>query len=117
MKTEKDIEIVPKFVRYRFTESERKTIADDMAQAVETKEEAEDQLKAIKADYKSSIEEAEAKIRACARKLQIGYEMRNVDCTVDRDFKQRVIRFIRCDTFETVEERPMTSDELQMKLV
>jgi len=43
-------------------------------------------------------------------------ERRPVDCVFEPDFTARVLRLVRLDTGEIVEERTMTADELQGEL-
>lgn len=45
--------------------------------------------------------------------VEKGTELRMVTCRVDEDFAHNVVRIVRNDTGETVEERPMTAADRQ----
>ena len=57
-------------------------------------ETAEDELKAVKSDFKSRIDRMTADIAGLAGKLRSGFEMRRVKCEVNRDYKTGKIFFI-----------------------
>jgi hypothetical protein len=64
------------FIKYLFTESEKKEIAADMAQKIVTLQQTEDDLKAIKSDYKSQIDGVQAGINSAATWCPGGYQQR-----------------------------------------
>lgn len=103
------------FIKYVFTESEKKDIASNMAQKIVTLQQAEDDLKAIKSDYKSQIDGIQANINSSATKLTSGYEMRSTKCQVFPNWPKKVWEYIRVDTGEKVKEKGMTSNDLQME--
>lgn len=103
------------FIKYIFTETEQKDIATEMAQKVVTLQQAEDDLKAIKSDYKSQIDGIQAGINSAATKMTSGYEMRSVKCQVVPNYPKKVWEYIRVDTGEMVKKKNMTSNDLQME--
>jgi len=108
--------IVTKFLKHTFSEEERKVIADQLAQAVADHQAAEDQLRAVRDQFKSRISEAEAKISGCAQKLNSGFEMRDTECRMVKDYRAKEVSYIRLDTGEIAEIRTMTAAEAQMEL-
>jgi hypothetical protein len=103
------------FIKYTFTESEKKDIAAEMAQKIVTLQQTEDDLKAIKSDYKSQIDGVQAGINSAATKLTAGYEMRSTKCQVMPNYAKKVWEYIRVDTGALVKEKGMTSNDLQIE--
>jgi hypothetical protein len=101
------------YVKYHFSETEKKEIATEMAQKVTDLNGAEDEKKAIASDFKSRIDGLQANINAAATKLNNGYEMRNVDCTVIPDYERGVWLSVRDDNGQTARERKMSPDDKQ----
>ena len=103
------------FIKYLFTETEKKEIASEMAQKIANLQQAEDDKKAIMSDYKSQIDGIQAGINSAATKLTNGYEMRSTKCQVVPNYPKKVWEYIRVDTGEMVKEKNMTSNDLQME--
>lgn len=106
------------YIKHTFCESEKKEIAYNMALRVGELQEAEFEKKALVSEFKSRIDKLTAEINLYAGHLNTGFEMRNVKCEVDRDYKLRVVRFWRTDLEKPIiaKERNMTTDELQREL-
>ena len=101
-------------VRHTFTEDEKRDIAVEMARKVAELNQAEDDKKAVMSDLKSKIDSLTAQVNGAASKLNSGFEYRSLKCEVDRDYKARKIIFWFDE--KVVKEKPMTSDDLQMKI-
>lgn len=103
------------FIKYVFTEPEKKDIANEMAQRIVNLQQAEDDKKAIMSDYKSQIDGIQAGINSAATKMTSGYEMRSTKCQVIPNYPKKVWEYNRVDTGELVKEKNMTSNDLQME--
>ena len=103
------------FIKYIFTEEEKREIAGEMAQKIVNLQQTEDDLKAIKSDYKSQMDGIQAGINSAATKMTSGYEMRSMKCQVVPNYEKKVWEYIRVDTGELVKEKRMTSNDLQME--
>jgi hypothetical protein len=104
------------FLKYIFTDEEKKELAERMAHSVIEKNEAEESMKAAASQFKSTIDRAKADISSCASKINNGYEMRNVDCVKEMNYKENSVTIIRLDLQEVVKVRAMTADERQEEL-
>lgn len=104
------------FVKYVFSEDEKKEIAARMANKVTELQSSEDEKKAIMSDFKSRIDSLQADINRAATQINNGYEMRNVDCYIKADYDSKVWVSIREDTGEIAKERKMSADDLQRQL-
>lgn len=103
------------FIKYLFTESEKKEIASEMAQKIVNLQQAEDDKKAIMSDYKSQIDGIQAGINSAATKLTAGHEMRSTKCQVVPNYEKKVWEYIRVDTGLLIKEKGMTFNDLQME--
>ena len=104
------------FIKYVFNEDEKRDIAKNMATSVTMLQTAEDNLKAVKSQFKSEIDGYQAGINSAAQKLNNGYEMKTMECNVEYDHARQLVYFTRPDTLERVKERKMTSDEQQIEI-
>lgn len=101
------------FIKYVFTEPEKKEIASEMTQKIVNLQQAEDDKKAIMSDYKSQIDGIQAGINSAATKLTAGYEMRSTKCQVIPNYPKKIWEYHRVDTGVLVKEKGMTSNDLQ----
>ncbi len=110
--------ILPKteFLRYHFTEEEKRELARIMAQSVINARDLEEQKKAVVSQYTSQINEAVARSNSAAQKIESGFEMRTIDCEEHYIYGANVVRTIRLDSGEVIKERTMTNAELQQEM-
>jgi hypothetical protein len=109
-------EIIKEYLKYPLTEVEMRKEAEKMAYCLSKRAELEGDLKSIKKQVESDIAKVEAELTSAVTKYQSGFEMRNIECRIDKDFQTNTIRTVRLDTFELVRERAMTSEERQLNL-
>jgi len=95
------------------TEEEIKEAGASLARKYSEITDLEEQKKSVVSDFKAQIDSATAMASVLARRIQNGYEYRNVDCEEQYDFNEKEIRVVRLDTGEIFKSRPMTPDELQ----
>lgn len=110
------IETSKRNLKHFFTEEERKVIGDDLAKSTQKKYSLEDDKKAVMDQFKSRISSAEFDIKENSLMLSQGFEFRDIDCEVIRDFVEKKISFRRLDLDEIVDTRDMMPHELQMEL-
>jgi hypothetical protein len=104
------------YIRHYFNDQERLDISNKMSEAFIEKSTLEADLKTVQSQFKSRIQEAMGQIGTLAQKLNSGWEMREIQCRVIKDYNEGVVRFESIETDEIVDERPMTLDERQMKI-
>lgn len=102
--------------RCEFDEEELVDIALELAQKTEELEAIESEKKAVVSSFKERAERAQSEIKSCARKYKDGYEMRNIDCEVERNFSTGIVQYIRTDTGEVARTKQMTMAERQMSI-
>jgi hypothetical protein len=104
------------YVKYIFTEDEKRDIASEMARKVSELQSADDRKKAIASQIKSEMDALQAEVNFKAGLLNNGYEMRRVKCEMRPDWDNKEWLIIRQDTFDIVKTKRMTPDELQMRV-
>ena len=104
------------YIKHAFTKDEKKEIAIEIAQKVSDLQLAEDDKKAVMSDFKSRIDLLQANVNSAATKLNNGYEMQTVKCEIIPDWDKKIWQYFRVDNELLVKEKPMTADDLQMKL-
>ena len=109
-------EYCTQWCKYKFNEDEMRKIAETLAHKTQDLEMIEEEKKAVVSAFKERIDRVSAEQRAAARKYKNGYEMRNIECEVQRDYDAGVIRYIRTDTGEVASEVQMTMAERQLTL-
>lgn len=108
---------VGEFLRYDFSEDEMRERSKKLALAVQTQVQAQEEQKAAQAQFKERIESCVSQIGRLSRDINMGWEMRTIDCRVD--FHTPVVgtkRITRLDTGELVREIAMLTSELQENL-
>ena len=110
------IETVIRPCKYTFTPEELREIAENMAEATQKLQSLEEERKAVAASFKEQCEQLLLTMRRAARRYRDGFEMRDIECEVRRDYDALTITYIRTDTGEIAAVRPMNDAEKQMRL-
>lgn len=101
---------------YRFSEQEKREIANELANAVADMKALEDKLKAAQTQIKAEISGKQGLINLKAENLRSGFEMRSIECEKVYDYEANEVRWVRCDTGEVAHRRRMDADERQRSL-
>jgi hypothetical protein len=109
-------EIIKEFLKCPLTDAEMKKEAEKMAYSLSKRAELEADLKSFKKQLESEIAKVDAELTSAVTKYQSGFEMRNVECRVDKDFETNTVQVIHLDTLEMIRERAMTGEERQATL-
>lgn len=98
------------------TETEIKAAGAQLARSYSEITDLEDQKKSSASDFKARIDGSTAQASILARKIQNGYEFRDIECEEVWNWDEKSVDVIRLDTFEVVKSRTMTAGELQQGL-
>ncbi len=109
-------ERVKEYLKCTLTEAELRAQAEKMAQNLSQIAQYEADLKSIKKQIESDIARCQADLGSAVEKFRSGFEMRNVDCEVKKDFDTNTVRSYRLDTGEMIRERALTAEERQLML-
>ena len=105
-----------KRLRYNFSEGERLELGRNLCDAIREETKIAEEEATVKADFKKQKGDVTTKINEIVAKLQAGYEMRDVRTEKRIDFKANIVRIVRTDTGEIIEDRGLLNDERQMIL-
>ncbi len=100
----------------KLSDDERRMKGSQLAQKIQEGDEIASALAGAKSKYKVEAERVAKEITELARSLREGTEYRDVECEERFDFTAGRVSTVRLDTYETVETRPMKSEERQNKL-
>jgi hypothetical protein len=78
--------------------------------------ELEEEKKTVTSGFKEKIDRCISDSRCLARKISTRQDMREVECEWQMDYANRLAKLFRTDTWEEVERRKLTADELQEEL-
>jgi hypothetical protein len=100
----------------KLTDLDYKEYGIKMGQANQDISKAEDELAAVKSQYKSRLDAAAARRNEYAAIINSGVVYQKVDCHVVKDYVNATITVVRLDTDEAVRTRTMHMDERQKGL-
>jgi len=107
---------INEYLKYKFSEEEKREIASGMAAHITAKEESEEEKKVVMGQFKNRIDGFEAHISAAAAKINSGYEMRQIECEMIPNISAKQWEITRKDTGVVIRTQKMTDDERQMKI-
>lgn len=105
-----------RLLKVMLSDAEERQLGKDGALQRQLSARISDEFDGVKSEFKSKIEKCEAEQNRIATLLNNGYEYRDVECEVVSYFTDGVVRVVRLDTGDTVEERAMTELERQREL-
>jgi len=108
--------LIKEYLKCQLTEKEKTELSAKIAKAISDRASAEAKLKEVSASIKAQIAQLDAEISEKALQINNGYEYRNVECRMDKDYRLGSVTITRLDTGEVIRERPMTAEERQMEL-
>jgi DNA mismatch repair ATPase MutL len=100
----------------KYTEEELQELGLDLARKHDELAALEAKKKAEADRMKSEISAAQAQAQVLARRRMDGYYYRDVECSVEFDFKRGTKTYVRLDTGEIARSVTMTDRERQTEL-
>jgi hypothetical protein len=101
-------------IKYTFTRDEIRGLGEGLARENQTIYDLREQKTNLVASLAASIKEAESRAADSTKKINNGYELREVEClAVLETPRAGMKRIIRLDTNEVVREEAMTLSEMQ----
>lgn len=105
------------YLKYEFSDDELKDYAKELARENTVAAEAEEQKKAVVAQFTEKVASAKTKISMLSRYINNGYDHRSVDCSIAlNDPKAGDKTIYRDDTGEVVKVCAMSEKEMQESL-
>lgn len=117
MSTVADQVIVKLPLECRLTEAELKAASKELADALNKRAQADNQLETFKAQKKAEMAAFDATIAKNTVLVNSEKEFRLIECSVEYDFGRKNTKtFCRLDTGEVVKSEPITNEERQRLL-
>jgi deoxyribodipyrimidine photolyase len=110
------VEYSTEYCKYQFSSEELRDIAETLAIKTQDLESAKDQAKSAAANFKDRIDKISLDVKSAARKYKDSYEMKDIECIVERDFVTGQVRYVRTDNGEIARTHTMTMGERQMHI-
>jgi hypothetical protein len=99
--------------RHDFSRDESLALGQEFNQHFQKQRSLECEKKAISADFSSQIKQEDSHMERIGQRISAGFEMRETDCTVELDFKNRKKLYFRNDTGEYVKDETLSQSDLQ----
>lgn len=109
-------ETIKRELKCYLTEGETVEIAKRAAVIVEKIEDLESEKKMVAKQFANDIANEQEELFDLSRKVRNGFEMRLVNCSIVSDYDRKEVVIFRSDTYEPIETRKMTAEELQQPL-
>ncbi len=109
-------EITRRSLVVNLTDQEITDCSKELARITTLQAEIEEEKKVVTSSYKEKLDRCISESRSLARKISTRQDFREVDCEWQPSYDERIKRLIRLDTYEEIEVRKLTNDELQEEL-
>lgn len=110
---EKSLETKKIEIKYVFTDKEKTELADQLTLRISERDDLEQEKKDVTSTYNAQIKRADSDISTIAAEHRQGYKMKVHPCYEIFNYTEKTVFICRADTNEIVDQRTMTSDELQ----
>ena len=125
------IERSEEHVRYDFSDEELIKLGESMAELISRVERLKAEKKSAAADFDSDIKKVELDLQSVVRSIRDKFEMRNAECFIVKDFKNRKAYVFRSDQmdletlqtwdgeklFELIEAGSLGADPVKIKQI
>lgn len=113
--TEK-VEYETRYCKVDLTPEELQEIAERLAMKTQEIDEVESERKSVASSFKERLERIQGEIKSAARMFKDKFEMRDVECVVERDFEAGEVRWRRTDNGQVAHRRKITMGERQRRI-
>lgn len=101
-------------IRYAFAATEIKELGEALAREAQVVFDLEKKKSELASELNAEIKSANGRVSELAKKINNGYELREVECMALMETpRPGMKRIIRIDTNETIREEAMTKEEMQ----
>lgn len=116
-KANNELEKTSTEVKYEFNDKELKDLANQLSQTLQKSRETEGELKNLKNQYKTKLENLESEITIINEKYTQQYEMRKTPCYLFRNYATGKRQFLSAlDKTDILKEEPLTAEDHQYKM-
>ena len=87
-----------------------------LAKEVQVRERVDTERKEAAAGFRERLDKHDAEIERLAEEVESGAETQDVECALYEDGDRMLMQWVRLDTGEVIEERPMSAEERQLDI-
>ena len=102
--------------KYFFTEEEKANMSGSLAQKQIDKRIVEDERKSVMSDYKDRLDRFAWEINRLARGVVDGFEMRDFECRIVKDFEGHVKIYHDIHSGREIDRRPLDPSDYQQTM-
>lgn len=103
--------------KYKFTRDEIRELGEQLARRAQDVYTSRTDLANVSAALKAQIKAAESELESLARRINNGYEMRDMECVVEFNAPRKGVKtIVRSDNGETMAVETMTPADMQSGL-
>lgn len=104
-------------LKHEFNEKELTELAKKLSQTLQKRAEVEGELKNMKNEYKTKLENLDSEITTTNEKYTQQYEMRDTPCYLFRNFGVGKRQYLSAlDKTDILKEEPLTAEDHQLKM-
>lgn len=105
-----------RFGKRYLSEEEKKDRAMRLANSIHVLDLKRSELDEVKKQYASEIKQLEAEIKALGAQVKDGFELTNIPCMLEKDFKKKLRRYRSIESSEVIAVEPLTQEDYQLNM-
>lgn len=102
--------------KYHFNEEEKKGISKELANKHVDRSIVEDEKKSVMSRFKDRLDRFKLDLGKLSRCVIDGYELREFECWIEKDYDKHIKRYIDIHTEKVVDERPLDPSDYQIEM-
>lgn len=103
--------------KYEFSNIEKQKMGQELALKYKDKQSIQDEFQSVKSQFKDRQDRVELNINTLSRNINDGYELRDFECTMEKDFDAHLKRFRDVRTKKIISEVPLDPSDYQGRFV
>lgn len=111
-----DLRTYTRFGKRYLSEEEMKDRSSRLANSLHSLDQKRGELDEVKKQYASEIKQLETEIKQLGAQVKDGFELTNITCTLEKDFKKKLRRYRSIESAEVIAVEPLTQEDYQLGL-
>lgn len=103
--------------KYEFNDSEKQRMGEELALKYKDKASINDQKQSVMSQFKDLLDRVELNINTLSRNINDGYELRDFECTLEKDFDAHLKNFRCIRSKKIIASVPLDPSDYQGKFI
>ncbi len=103
--------------KYEFSDKEKQQMGQELALKYKDKAAINDEKQSVMSQFKDRIDRVELNINTLSRNINDGYELRDFECTVEKDFDAHLKHYRDVRTKKVISSVPLDPSDYQGKFI